>query len=361
MLVRIAPLVLLITACTVLPGTSERSSLAGTIWNLTELNQQPLLPNTTITTAFTDDGRVAGSSGCNNYTAAYELDDENIIINVSPAATTLRACPEPVMDQEAAYLEALVSTTTFAAGEEALTLFDASANAVAIYSAVSQDLAGTASVVTGYNNGSGGVVSGQTDTQITAAFGVDNSRAGNASCNEYSGPYETEGSSIAMGPFATTRKLCPDPIMDQGTQYLAALESAAAYRFDGITLNLRTADGATAVNMQPISTVSGMVTNADNAPIPEGAILTVQIQDTSRQDVAATVLGEQVIENPDQFPIAYEVGYSAGDITSPQYTMSARITAADGSLLFINDTAIPVITDGNPTQDVAIPVIQVDR
>lgn len=107
------------------------------------------------------------------------------------------------------------------------------------------------------------------------------------------------------------------------------------------------------------ASVWGDVTNTDNAPIPEGAILTVQIQDSSLQDVAATVIGEQIVENPGQFPIPYEVFYDPADITSPQYTMSARITAADGSLLFINDTAIHVITGGNPTQDVGIPVIQV--
>lgn len=38
--------------------------------------------------------------------------------------------------------------------------------------------------------------------------------------------------------------------------------------------------------------------------------------------------------------------------------MSARITAADGSLLFINDTAIAVIPNG-ATENVAIPVIPV--
>jgi putative lipoprotein len=146
--------------------------------------------------------------------------------------------------------------------------------------------------------------------------------------------------------------------MEQEDQYLAALESVATYKFDGITLNMRTAEGATAVNMQPVPTVSGLVTNVDNAAIPEGAILTVQIQDTSLQDVAATVIGEQIIENPGQFPIPYQVGYDPSDIASPQYTMSARITAADGTLLFINDTAIRVITNG-VTEDVEIPVIEV--
>lgn len=334
------------------------SSLAGTTWLLVELNGEPLVPRSQITAQFNENGAVSGSSGCNNYTAAYEVDRNNITFNMSPAATTLMACPGPIMKQETAYLEALAAAETFEIAEDQLILYDADGKPVAIYMAVSQDLAGKAWLVVSYNNDTGSVVGVNANTQITAAFGHDGQLTGNASCNDYFGPYEAEDNNIVMGPFGTTRKLCPDPVMDQESQYLAALETAATYKFDGITLNMRTADDATAVNMQPVTTVSGNVTNVDNAPIPDGAILTVQIQDTSLQDVAATVIGEQVIENPGQFPIAYEVAYDRGDIASPQYTMSARITAADGTLLFINDTAIQVITNGE-TEDVEIPVIQV--
>ena len=108
------------------------------------------------------------------------------------------------------------------------------------------------------------------------------------------------------------------------------------------------------------ATVSGMVTSVDNAVIPEGATASIQIQDTSLADAAATVVGEQIIESPGQFPVAYQVAYDPDEIVDNHtYTMRARITAADGSLLFINDTAVPVITNGNPTEDVEIQVIQV--
>jgi putative lipoprotein len=108
------------------------------------------------------------------------------------------------------------------------------------------------------------------------------------------------------------------------------------------------------------ATVSGMVTNVDSAPVAEGATATIQVQDTSLADAKATVMGEQVIENPGQFPIAYQVAYDPNEIVENHtYTVSTRITTVDGSLLFINDTSIPVITRDNPTDDVEIPVIQV--
>lgn len=343
------------------------NSLTGTIWRLTELNGQPSIPHTMITAEFFADGRVAGSSGCNNYMAAYEIDGESIAINMSPAASTRMACPEPVMAQEEAYLAALDVAATYEVSEDSLILYDSSGNPVTVFAAVSQDLAGTSWEVISYNNGQGGVVTVLSGTTLTANFGEDEELSGNAGCNEYTGTYEADGESIKLVPFGTTRKNCPEPegVMQQESAYLAALETAASYSFDGMTLNMRTVDGATAVNFQPPASssgspsVSGAVTQVDNAPIPEGATLTVQIQDTSLQDVAATVIGEQIIENPGQFPIPYQVGYDPNDITNPRYTMSARITAADGSLLFINDTAIPVITAGNPTEDVEIPVIQV--
>lgn len=199
---------------------------------------------------------------------------------------------------------------------------------------------------------------------VTAEFNEENVVAGSSGCNNYMGSYETDGNEITMGPFGTTRKLCPDPIMEQERLYLATLERAATYSIEGNTMNMRTAEGATVANFQRMesptesASVSGSVTNVDDAPIPEGATLTVQIQDTSKQDVAATVMGEQVIADPGQFPIPYEVTYNPSDIASPTYTMSARITASDGSLLFINDTAIRVITNG-ATEDVEIPVIQI--
>ncbi len=352
-------------------GTGD--ALLDTIWSLTELNGESLILTTNITAEFNEDGRVAGSSGCNNYAAAYEVDGNNITINASPAATTLMACVPPVMEQEAAYMEALEAAETYevsappAGGDEELVLNDSSGNPVAVFSAVSQDLAGSSWDVIAYNNGRGGVVSVIIDTEITANFGEDGELTGNASCNDYFGAYEADGENISMGPFGATRKACQEPegIMQQESEYLAALETAATYSIDGLTMNMRTADGATVANFRRTraggeASVTGAITFADSAALPEDATVAVQIQDTSLADAPATVIGEQIVTEATQFPIPYEVSYDPGQIQDNHtYTMSARITGSDGSLLFINDTAIMVITRGNPTEEVEIPVIQV--
>lgn len=107
--------------------------------------------------------------------------------------------------------------------------------------------------------------------------------------------------------------------------------------------------------------VAGTIALPDGASVPEGATIDVQIQDTSRADAPAETIGQQVIDGAGQEgSIPFAVDYNPDDIDSRfQYTMSVRIEDAQGNLLFINDTAIPVITNDNPTSNVVVPVIEV--
>ncbi len=106
--------------------------------------------------------------------------------------------------------------------------------------------------------------------------------------------------------------------------------------------------------------VSGTVTYRQRIALPPDAVLTVIIQDVSLADAPALVIGEQVIKEPGQVPIPYAVEYRYRDIEdSHMYSMQARIEDADGNLLFINDTSVPVLTQGFPAEDVEIMVIPV--
>lgn len=109
------------------------------------------------------------------------------------------------------------------------------------------------------------------------------------------------------------------------------------------------------------SRVTGTITYLQRIALPEDAVITVQIQDTSLADAPATVMGEQVIQTKGkQVPFDFAVPYDPAAIQDNHtYTMSVRITDGTGKLLFINDTAIPVITRNNPTEDVEIVVVQV--
>ena len=129
-----------------------------------------------------------------------------------------------------------------------MTLSDANNKVLLVFEAQSQNLSGTAWEATGYNNGKQAVTSVLAGSTITAEFGKDGKLSGNSGCNSYNGPYTTTGSQIKIGPLASTRKACGDPagFMEQDVQYLAALESAATYKIEGTTLEMRTEDGALA-------------------------------------------------------------------------------------------------------------------
>ena len=248
-LVSTAIMVSLVALAACASGGSSGGEITGKIWVLDSLNGSPLEPGTGITAEFTTDGKVSGSAGCNRYSGQYTVSGSSIQFT-APMASTMMACPEPVMAQENAYFQALAAAKTYAVKGDQLTLSDSGGKAIASYKAQSQDLAGTSWVVIGYNNGKQAVVSVTIGTELTAKFGKDGNLTGNAGCNDYNGPYKVDGNKITIGPLASTMKFCNDPegVMDQEAQYLAALGTAATYQIEGNRLELRTADGALAAD-----------------------------------------------------------------------------------------------------------------
>jgi len=109
--------------------------------------------------------------------------------------------------------------------------------------------------------------------------------------------------------------------------------------------------------------VSGTITYEEEVELPGDAVFTVQIINISQADAAAQVLAEQVIEAEDrQVPIPYKVPYDPAEVDENlQYGVTARIESNDGTLLFISDTNLPVITNNNPTEDVEIVTVQVEN
>jgi heat shock protein HslJ len=164
------------------------------------------------------------------------------------------ACPDPVMEQERAYLEVLGAAATFEIVDDELTLFDPNENALARYQAVSQDLAGTSWEVISYNTGTQAVTSVIIGTEITAEFSEDGTLSGNASCNQYSATYETDGDTISIGPAVMTEIFCSEPegVMDQESRYLAALETAEIYKVQGLNMEMRTSEGSLVASFKRI-------------------------------------------------------------------------------------------------------------
>jgi len=98
------------------------------------------------------------------------------------------------------------------------------------------------------------------------------------------------------------------------------------------------------------ATVRGTINTQSQVDLPASAIVNVQLQDTSRADAPAIVLGEQVIQSSEQFPIPFEVEYDPDKIDERNvYSIRVRVEI-EGKLIFINTTSHYVITRGFPTE-----------
>jgi heat shock protein HslJ len=231
-------------------NAAASASLTGKVWVLTALRGKTPLRGTELTSEFKA-GKVDGSSGCNQYSGTYTSSGNTIRVS-SQLASTQKACARAIELQEAAFLKALPAARTYRINGTKLTLFSAAGAALLTYRAQTQQLPGTSWTVLAYNNGTQAVVSVLAGTKLTAVFGKDGTIAGSAGCNDYNGPVKASAPKISIGPLASTRKFCADPdgVMDQESQYLAALETAATYRVQGSRMEMRTTDGALVAQFQ---------------------------------------------------------------------------------------------------------------
>lgn len=81
--------------------------------------------------------------------------------------------------------------------------------------------------------------------QSTLEFTGPDRVSGLAGCNRYFGPATLRGDAIAFGNLASTRKMCPETLMDQEQRFFRAL--AAAKRLvlsqEGLVMDMYAEDG----------------------------------------------------------------------------------------------------------------------
>lgn len=221
-------------------------------WNLDRLvnaKGEPvaLLPDTKITLFFQDE-RVSGKSGCNRYFADYRITEnaENAEngLSFSKAASTMMACPEPMMEQERVYLEQLTRITSYAIENGVLQLLDDSGEAILVFS-VSEPISLIDSTwkLSSFNTGNA-LLSNLVTGQITAVFDNKGRLSGFAGCNHYSCSYKINEDKLELSPIITTRKFCntPENAMQTETGFIAALGNAVRYSIKSDVLTLFNAD-----------------------------------------------------------------------------------------------------------------------
>jgi heat shock protein HslJ len=111
-----------------LAACSGGDELDGTSWRAVQIARRPAMEEVAATAAFAD-GEVSGSSSCNSYTGTYEASSGGAYggaptLSITNVGGTEMACETPVMDQEARFVEALLSATTYRLDAGRLELYE---------------------------------------------------------------------------------------------------------------------------------------------------------------------------------------------------------------------------------------------
>jgi heat shock protein HslJ len=175
---------------------------------------------------------VVGTGSCNSYGGPYRLDGD--AIEVGDLASTLILCQDPAIGaQEAAFMAALRGAQTWridAAGDLQL-------------SGVSEIVARPPDAVASASAQAGGILGAWDLVELgptadfahlvpTLELSADGTVSGFAGCNTFSGSYITNGSSLSLGPLATTKMACQRPASAVEHDYLAALSAVTGWAIE---------------------------------------------------------------------------------------------------------------------------------
>lgn len=238
---------LLAGSASVAVAQDAEGPLDGTSWAVTEIAGTP---GSGATLVFTD-GAAGGFAGCNSFRA--EVTADATTLTFGPIASTMMACDEPIMAFEASYLEALSSVASWVSDGATLTLSDAAGSAVVAFAAQAPATLEGEWAITGYNNGMEAVVSVAEGTSPVVTFGADGIVSGNAGCNQFSGGYSVDGSTIAIGPLLSTMMACEEPIGSQEAAIIVALDTATEWSITGDTAELRGPGDALHLTLQSMA------------------------------------------------------------------------------------------------------------
>ena len=232
---------IVVTAAACSPGSSAVGGLAGTSWVVTSIGGDATIAGTEPTMAFGSDGVVRGSGGCNAYTAAYVMDAAHI--HVDPLGGDLTACDPARNAQEQAFDAALGGATTWKLADDGTLQLAGAADILAAPAqgpgaSAATSAVPSASSVSGLVGQTWSLVQLGSTTDLAAVmpdirFSDDGTLSGFAGCNRFTGTFSSDGSSLDIGPIATTKMACQHPASVIESDYLNALAGVSEWSIAG--------------------------------------------------------------------------------------------------------------------------------
>lgn len=238
------------TACTTGGSGGTGGPIEGT-WRLTTYVSSDKLIDVAegyVVDATFADATVHGFSGCNTYTAPTTISGSKL--TVGPIATTGRLCKMAIpIEQD--YLAALAKAASYTATDTSLAIYGTDGGQLLGYVPGPANPLEGSWVVNGYNNGQEAFISPAEGSTMTIEFTPDGQVSGSSGCNTFSGTYQLDGTNLTVGPLASTRMACDEPLMTQETQFLTALQTPSTVETSGANVTLRDANGAMQVGLSP--------------------------------------------------------------------------------------------------------------
>ncbi len=205
--------------------------------------------------------------------------------------------------------------------------------------------------------------------EATITFSADGRVSGTAGCNRFMGTYEQVGTALSLSPLGTTQMACEAPATAQERRVLDALAAVTRAEVEDGRLALSGGDrrlvwapSATAsATASGSATLTGTVTYLPRIALPPDAAVVVRLLDVSRADAPAQTLAEETLATDgDQVPFPFTLRYDPAQVQPRhRYAVRAEIRDSMGDLLWTTDTTHPVLTNGAPSDNVEVRVVQV--
>ncbi|UCD99855.1 MAG: META domain-containing protein [Chloroflexota bacterium] len=250
---------------------ADRTPLVGALWMLVSLGDvdQPQEPvaGSSFTAQFsrnpnTPSGVVAGTTGCNEYSAAYASNLEEIKINL-PQKTRNENCAPGLFEQEQQFFLAMNDATTYQILGNVLFLPYDDGNQLLVFAGTQTELAGKRplSELDGtewflhYLNAEPILPGTLMDARFTVNPDESAGRiSGSAGCNSYNAVF-TQELGVEASLSSASRCYKPDGVMEQETDYLNALDRSYGYWLTGDQLVINTGLGALTFRETPPDSV----------------------------------------------------------------------------------------------------------